>query len=190
LERDPDLAFHWLRAHLGAIKPALNWFVRGDSPLERATRGLRKEHRIDFLKVLNDGYPGQFRSLPKLVSSVVARDTDAFEVLLTLEGLRPCHLEPLKRNPDRDWEHWANLALQAGHGPREIAEAAFNAPYSGAGSGASYWQSWVQSFAELETRSDPALRAVGYWGRNRAQENLEEVRQREKTWEIRGLGVA
>lgn len=181
LAKDSDLAFDWLRRRLRDSD--LPWSFMGDSPFAAAIKALRKEQKEELLGELQ---PAEI--LRSILPALINADIEFYRKLLEVGSLTDYHLEPLGGMPGPVWESFALAALDAGYNPEVIAQMTFGTPHSWAGSGMEYWQRWDQAFAAFEKHSREDLREVVRHGRDWAQEEIGKARQRQKQFELNGLG--
>jgi hypothetical protein len=181
LAKDVDLALDWLRRRLkDSNLPA--WFM-GDSPFVAAIRALRKEQKEVLLEELRPARILRFM-LPTLIDS----DLELYRKLLEIEPLADYHLGPLGGLPGTAWGGLALAALDAGYAPEDIARAAFLKSISDVSVGPESWEPWDQAFATFENHSREDLREVVRHGRACAQEKLGRARDRQRRFELYGLG--
>jgi hypothetical protein len=113
----------------------------------------------------------------------------AVELVLQYEELRRFHEEPLHDNPDKEWAELARLALQSNYDARSIAHAAFSIAGIKVfwGSLSSLWSQRDEEFARLEEDPRAEIQEIARYGRQRAQELLEEAKAKERLEEIHGI---
>jgi len=181
LAQDSALAFEWLQARLA--DPDLPSYFMEDSPFALALGALRHEQRARFLEAL-EAAP----ILRSLLPLLIGRDSGLYERLLSTESLKEYQLEPLKGQPDESWATLAEKALKVGHDPAEIVAISFTGGGGFVGSGLEYWTRWERAFAALDERDNNELREVAYRGRAMAREFLDGARERQRAFEIYGLG--
>jgi hypothetical protein len=181
LAKDAGLAFDWLQARLR--DPDLPGYFMEDSPFALALGALHHEQRMELLEGL-EAAPILRWLLPRLIG----RDLALYEKLLSTERLAGHHLEPLKGRPDEDWARLARSALKAGYDPGRLARISFDATEVFAGPGVEHWAHWDEAFAALEKHESDDLHEVGRCGREMARGFLEEAKQRQRDFEMHGLG--
>lgn len=181
LSGDASLALEWLRNRLR--DPDLPRYSSEDSPFAHALRSLGKEQRLSLLQEL-EPVPIVSYMIPLLVRE----DVELYRQVLALSRLSDYHhLAPLAGLPQKPWSNLALAALQAGHDPAQIAEAAFEKSEAVVGSGIEYWEKWDLAFAEIEREGPPELQEVSRYGRKIAQEKLQGAKGMEKYIDIHGL---
>jgi hypothetical protein len=181
LAGDPDLALDWLRARLRDPEPA-TFFLSG--PFASAVEALRYEQRAQLV--------GEMPAIPIirfLLPPIVRQEPELYKQLLTVVWLRDYHLAPLAGKPDGPWIELAQLALEAGHPPERIAEAAVWGPggHFFAGPSVDYWEEWAQAFAALEDHPRAEMREVGSRGRQIIGLDLQRARARQEQINLRGM---
>jgi len=181
LARDAGLAFDWLRARLG--DPDLPGYFMENSPFAMALGALCNEQRVKLLEAL-----AAAPILESLLPLLIGRDDRLYERLLAAEPLEDYHLEPLKGQPDESWARLAEKALKAGHDPAELAAISFAGGSGFVGTGLEHWTRWDRAFAELEEGDSQGLREVARRGRAMARDLLDGARERQRAFEIHGLG--
>jgi hypothetical protein len=173
LARDPDLALAWLEARLADRD--LPVYFAADSGFARAVEALdrpRRERLLDGLEGL-----GEAPILQSLLPHLVGGDAGLFRHLLASPALATYHLAPLRRAPEAVWRELAVAALDRGHAPRDVAEAALFRPTDPA-IRRDRWQQRDRAFAALEGSPREDLRAVGRLGRQRVQEEIRREQER------------
>jgi hypothetical protein len=181
LAGDADLALEWLQSRLK--DSALPWSFMGDSPFAAAIRNLRREQKEELLGELQPVHI-LWSILPILIDS----DIELYRKLLGMKSLRDYHLAPLEGLPGPAWESLALAALDAGHAPEAVAGATCGSSHSWVGSGVEYWESWDQAFTAFENHSREDLREVGQYGRAAVRDWLQDGQERQKRFELYGLG--
>jgi hypothetical protein len=166
LGRDPELAAAWLEARLA--DPDLPVYFSAESPFARAIAGLDRAARSRLLGSLREA-----PILQSLLPHLIGGDAELFRQLLRLPTLAAYHLAPLRRAPAAVWEELATAALDAGHAPREVAEASLFRPAGGAGD---RWAQRDRAFAALAHHPRRDLREVGRHGRQRVREEIRRER--------------
>jgi len=166
LGRDPDLAYAWLAARLADVD--LPVYFSPDSPFARAIEALDGERRERLLGLLPEA-----PVLQSLLGHLVGGDAALFRRLLALPALVAYHLVPLRRAPEAVWEELALAALDAGHGPREVAEASlFRSTV-----GTDRWQERDRAYAALASHPRADLSEVGLYGRKRVEEEIRRQKR-------------
>lgn len=183
LARDADLSLDWLRTRLK--DGDLPWHFMGDSPFAHAVRSLRREQRFELLEELPP-----VSALQSLLPLLIQKNLELYRALLGRPSLRDYHLEPLEGLSEPGWDALAIAAIEAGHDPVRIAEAAFGSSHFYSGPGIEYWSRWDEAFAKLQDHPNPDLREVARQGRKRAQEKLDRAEERQRQVHLHGLGAA
>lgn len=183
LVRDADLSLDWLRVRLK--DDDLPRRFRGDSPFAHAVRSLRREQRFELLEELPP-----VSVLQSLLPLLIQKNLELYRVLLARPSLRDYHLEPLEGLSEPGWDALAIAAIEAGHDPARIAEAAFGSSHFYSGPGIEYWSRWDEAFAKLQDHPNLELREVAGQGRKRAQEELDRAEERQRQVHLHGLGAA
>jgi hypothetical protein len=168
LDRDPDLALAWLDARLA--DPDLPVYFAADSAFARAVAALDRPRRERLLRSLR-----QAPILQSLLPHLVGGDAGLFRQLLAAPALAAYHLAPLRRAPEAVWVELAAAALDSGHAPREVAEAALFRPTDPAAP-EDRWQQRDRAFAALAGSPRADLREVGRLGRQRVEEEVRRER--------------
>ncbi|HTQ81506.1 MAG TPA: hypothetical protein VMM92_16020, partial [Thermoanaerobaculia bacterium] len=173
LGKDPDLALAWLESRLDDFD--LPVYFSAESPFAKAIEALDAGRRARLLGLLREA-----PILQSLLPHLVGGDLGLFRQLLRLPALVAYHLAPLRRAPEPVWEEFATAALDAGHAPREVAEASLFRPADSAATAAGIdrWQQRDRAFAPLADHPRPDLREVGRHGRQRVQEEIRRERER------------
>lgn len=181
LAKDPDLALDWLRARLRDADLAIDLSSAHFAPVVQA---LRPEHRVQLL--------GDLPADPVLdvfLPALVGRNKELYRHLLAHCHLRDYHLVPLGGRPDESWSELALQALDAGHAPERIAEAAVRG--SGGhvhdGSGVDYWAGWTQAFTAIEHHQRAEMREIGRHGIRIIEGHLQEARSRQQQIGLHGF---
>jgi hypothetical protein len=179
LGRDPDLALAWLEARLADAD--LPVYFSADSAFARAVETLDRPRRERLLGLLSDsavfGGQGEAPILQSLLPHLVEGDAGLFNRLLAAPNLAAYHLAPLRRAPEAVWSELAAAALDAGHAPRDVAEAALFRPRDPAAPG-DRWQQRDRAFAALADGPREDLREAGRRGRQRVQEEVRREAER------------
>jgi hypothetical protein len=179
LGRDPDLALAWLTARLADLD--LPVYFAADSAFARAIEVLDRPRRERLLGRLSApgvfGGLGEAPILQSLLPHLVEGDAGLFDRLLAAPTLAAYHLAPLRRAPEAAWPRLAAAALDAGHAPREVAEAALFRPIDPAAPG-DRWQQRDRSFAALAGSPREDLQEAGRLGRQRVQEEVRREAER------------
>jgi hypothetical protein len=174
LEKDPDLAFEWLRARIAASS-----IPRGlddaRSPLRRALATLDRSQREGLLANLVP-----IPDLRRMLLHLVGKDLDLYRQLLGRADLRDYHLVPLQGFPDPQWIPLALAAARAGWAEREIANAALRSPHAYSGVGLEYWTRWHRSFEALGADSHEEIRAIGKAGQELAEPMIKAASKEER----------
>ncbi len=182
LANDGDLAYAWLKAEIEAESPLGFLFLHETDPAPRAAQALGSEQRRDLVASPHIGDSG--RSLVRLL---VGADPEVFRVLLARDSLRGHHLAPLAGVPTVAWWSLAEIALENGFGPTEVAQAAFNLESDGwSGSEAKHWEEWVEGFGTLRDTENPTLKEVSSAGKEIALHRVDRAHQRERQEAMRG----
>ncbi|HEV7516903.1 MAG TPA: hypothetical protein VGR07_11435, partial [Thermoanaerobaculia bacterium] len=151
-----------------------------DSAFARAVEALDRPRRERLLGALQ---PSPL--LQSLLPHLVGGDAGLFRQLLASAALMAYHLAPLRRTPEVVWVELATAALDAGHAPREVAEAAlFRAASPGVPG--DRWEQRDRAFAALAGSPRADLREVGRLGRQRVQEEVRRERERAAVVKPRG----
>jgi hypothetical protein len=184
LAGDPDLALDWLRARLRDPGSATYLLSILSRPFASAVEALRPGQRAQLV--------GEMPAVPMirfLLPLIVRRDPELYRQLLAVVWLRDYHLAPLAGKPDDPWIELALLALEAGHLPERIAEAAVWGPggHSFAGPGVDYWEEWARAFAALEDHPLAEVREIGRHGRQIVECDLQQARSRQEQIDLRGM---
>jgi hypothetical protein len=169
LAQDPRRAFVWLRLRIDANQFPYNRREKG--ALANAVGALNEEHRrliLDELphKPLNNW----------LLPLLIGKSLMLFKRLLSRSSLRAYHLRPLQGPPDHQWRDLALAALAEGYEPREIAAASFYPSGQVHDCGEHAWLAWDHAFAALEESDGPGIQEVARYGRELAQERLEQAK--------------
>jgi hypothetical protein len=181
LARDASLAFDWLHCRLRDSD--LPQYFTGDSPFMAAIKALRKEQKEDLLGELQPDRILWFM-LPVLIDS----DLELYRKLLEIEPLKDYHLGPLGGLLGMAWEALAIAALDVGYAPEAVANAAFWHSISDVSTGLESWERWDQAFAAFENHPREDFREVARHGRASAQEEIGRARERQRRFELYGLG--
>jgi hypothetical protein len=181
LVNDPDLALGWLRSRV--LEPDAGLMLSSRA-FSSAIQALRRQHRSQLLTELASA-----PVLASLLPSLIGRDIELYRQLLGLTQLRPYHLEPLAGKPDHAWQELALLALDCGHDPERIAEAAVSDGGEFAGPGIEHWTAWAQAFKALEERpgAHPLMSEIGCHGMRIVEGYLQAAQSRQEEISRRGL---
>jgi hypothetical protein len=150
--------------------------------IKASVRVLEREHREQVIEQLSPDFapPGFHRQL-------VGGDVELFELLLDRPELEAVHLHPLRGRPSERWARLAIVALDAGHDPADLAQAAILTPMSWTGNASAMWGGWMEAFRALEDEDDPRLREAGRIGREWAEERVEQAKEQEHMEAVRGI---
>lgn len=184
LASDQDLAVEWLTRHF-TNSPAI--FITGRSPAQVAIDSLDGESSIRLLsQIQSDNWQGQG------IARVVGNRPAVYRALLEDENLRDLHLAPLGGILNEDgmglgshWERLAEMALECGYGPDQVAEATFPRSYVWDGRESEMWESWIAAFKAM-TSNTPEFRAIQAIGIKAAQDWKEDALRREQKRRVYG----
>jgi hypothetical protein len=190
LASDPDLALNWLRARLDEPESLPSGLLMDEtsshSPFAVAARSLSSVQKIELLGTLHP-LPETSAFVEDLVTLTIGRDAALYRELLEQEHLAAYHLAPLRGRPDPAWRDMASLALAHGASPEAIVDHCFSVPWSIAGSGTDYWESWKTDFESLLSDPRPEIREIGRLGSERTQERVREADDEWKEQQRRGF---
>jgi hypothetical protein len=175
---DPSLAVQWLTARL--MQNLHLW--RYEDEILAAIAGLGVHDRRHLLTILPDNlFPSS------IARDLVGSDPTLYSDLLQLDRLKPLHLAPLIGFPnDPAWIPNAQLALDSGYSPNDIAEAVYGDGWSWSGNESAMWEEWVKRFEALRTHSSDRVREIGEIGAHLAAQRRERALERERAEQIRG----
>jgi hypothetical protein len=176
LASDPDLALDWLRARLD--QPESLPFSASHSPFADAIGGLSSVQRTRLLDSLRP-LPDNRLFVRELLTLMIGRDVELFQVLLERGDLAATRLAPLRGRPDPEWAELANLALKQGASAEEVIDEVFSVSHASAGFGIEYWPTWATAFGSLLSDLRPEIREIGRLGSERVQLC---ARRAEKSW--------
>ncbi len=176
LQSDKQLAYRWLKARLS--NEDLDF--RLDKALAVAAL-LDREMRKRLLSELPLNTMGD-----RSVKFLVGDDLELYQQLLQNKQLRQFHLIPLRGNIDTIWTEKARLALNAGYGADEIAQASLGFTYSWSGKESNLWLDWTHRFEALESHPDEQIRQVAKVGKARMQERYRIALEDERREAIYG----
>ena len=172
LAQNPDVAFTWLSSKMKE-GPAFAWGM--SNGVTAALSSLDKTPRSTLIEDSNlADMPSDF------VRELVGDDLESMRIFMQNDALRRFHLDLVGGRPSESWVPKAQLALDAGHGEKEVAQAAIaGGQRSWVGDESAMWQRWVESFTALESHSDPRIRKVGEQGRLECEKSRDKARARE-----------
>lgn len=180
LSNRSELALAWLRQRL--IDVGDLEMVSDDGVYAAAISSLNIDTRAQLVDELRATY---FCS--ELIPPLVGSSRHVYRSLLTRRDLVDHHLDPLAgRVPDAKWAELAEVALDAGYPPEQVASAAFWPPMTIAGFGEEHWQLWLDAFEELRRTDGGPLTGVAERGRVRAQELIAEAAAERRRFEMTG----
>ncbi|HEX9734895.1 MAG TPA: ATP-binding protein [Thermoanaerobaculia bacterium] len=184
LGSDPNLAALWLLARIED--------VIGPEPVERdgvyaaAIQPLTSDRREGLLRQLPaNGFSAQ------IIPLLVGESRQLYHCLLAQDRLRRYHLAPLAgRPPDAAWAELAELAREAGHEPRAIAEVTFEGTGAVRGAvrgfGIERWSEWEAAFRRLLETAPEDLQEVARYGIEIAEARISEAEQWKRRFELTG----
>lgn len=177
---DASIAFDWLARRVGQCNRAERAWDE-DEPYATAIKRLTKEQRQHLLGLLRrETYPHE------IVSLLVGRDTDLYQLVLERPDLRFHHLEPLHGDPDEAWFPLARMALSAGFSPAEVAGATRGRVWGWEGRESDMWRRWVDTFQPLTSSPDPSMRLIGDAAVEAAEEGLQRALSAERAEAVHG----
>lgn len=180
LGSDPDLAADWLLARIDDATDSEP--VERDGVYAAAIRLLTRDRREKLLRYLPANGFGA-RIIPLLVGD----STELYRCLLVQDRLRQFHLEPLAgRPPDAAWAEMAELAREAGHEPRAIAEVTFVGSGAIRGFPVEHWGKWEAAFRELLEIAPENLQEVARYGIEIAEAKISGAEQWKRDFELTG----
>ena len=179
LQEDSELAYEWCRARITAGNPSLLLNLSVHSLEEAAVGALTREKRRELLNTIcsleKDHRPKGFRWMRLLVGD----DLNLYQHLIDRDVGDVLTLGPLIGKPDKAWLEKAEMALDCGYAPEDIAEAAFGVEFSWTGSLSEMWEGWAEAFQNLDTDDRRLQRALDY-GANLAEERAKKAAERER----------
>lgn len=179
LQEDSELAYEWSMARITAGDPSLLLNLSVHDLEEAAVGTLIREERRELLNAIcsldEDIRPNGFRWARLLVGN----DLDLYQHLIDRDVEEVLTLGPLIGRPDEAWLEKAEMALDAGHAPEDIAEAAFGVQTGWTGSLSERWEEWAKTFQNLDTDDRRLQRALDH-GANHAEERAEKAAERER----------
>ncbi len=189
LRSDPELARRWLDINLSSNRTVI---AHPDSLVSVAVASLGSSERRELLSCL----PKHSR-YGWLISLLVGDDPEAYREFLAEPLWLESHLDPLTWCSSGDlfedelelsqaWIAKAQLALQAGYGPEDVARARLDSPKGWSGEESVMWESWVDRFRPLEQHEDPLVRRMASKAIRIATERRDDARRREKKEAIFG----
>jgi hypothetical protein len=122
----------------------------------------------------------------ELIPRLVDRHLGLFRTLLRLDHPRDYQLVALRGRPDEQWADLAQVALDDGRSPEEVAGAAFLGGHSFWGYGGDYWNEWQEAFQMLENDPRPGIREVARFGKETALARVRESQARERRDQLFG----
>jgi len=179
LGKDPELALEWTLARMGLDE--LSRSLDNEEALNSAVSALSGDQRRRVLEALTPGLLA-FELIPRLVD----RDAELFRALLRLDHLRDYQLLALSGRPDEQWAGLAQVALDDGRNPEELAGAAFLGGHSFLGHGGDYWSEWQEAFQMLESDPRPGIREVARCGREITLARVRDSEARERHEQLFG----
>lgn len=180
LGSDPDLAAAWLVARIEDVVGSES--VDHDGVYAAAIRPLTQDRREELL-----GRLPKSRFSARIIPLLVGESAQLYRCLLVQDHLRQFHLAPLAgRPPDAAWAVLAEMALEAGHEPRAIAEVAFDAREAVRDFGIERWGRWEKAFRWLLEAAPENLRDVARCGIEIAEEKVAGAVQWKRQFEMTG----
>ncbi len=168
LSNDGDLAFDWLRSQFAQGVGGHALLVQSNGVIATAVRALDETQRAGFLQEMAPDALSE-----SLVSTLVGDSVEVYRKLLGRSELWAYHLAPLAgRPPDSTWSPLAELALDAGHDPRDVAAESLPSvrvfrP------GMDRCSKLEAAFRRLSRSKDPKLREVARHGIGLVEEWME-----------------
>jgi len=179
LGKDPELALEWTLARMGREEVPRG--LDNEEALSSVVSALSVAQRRRVLEALT---PGLLST--ELIPRLVDRDPGLFQTLFRLDHLRDYQLSALRGKPDERWAELAQVALDEGRNPEEVAGAAFLGGHSFWGHGGDYWNEWQQAFHMLENDPRPGIREVARFGKEIALARVHESQARERHDQVFG----
>lgn len=183
LQEDSELAYEWSEARITAGDPFLLLNLSVHDLEEAAVGAMTLEERRELLDEIcsldEDIRPKGFRWARLLVGN----DLNLYQHLIDRDVEEVLTLGPLIGRPDEAWLEKAEIALDAGHAPEDIAEAAFGVEFSWTGSESEMWKEWTEAFQTLDTDNRRLQEALGN-GADIAEKKAERAAERERQEKI------
>lgn len=184
LASDQELAVKWLSNKLNTSPLPL---AMESSATAVAIDSLDQQSRIDLLPHLQPKYrPSQ------ITAKIVGKNLAVYQALLEDQNLKNLHLAPLEGQPERedmgldaDWAIRAEIALENGYAPDQIADATFPRSFGWSGPESQMWESWILAFQTIPTNTAD-FRTIQTIGIKTAQGQKHEALTREHKQQIYG----
>jgi hypothetical protein len=171
---DPSIAFEWLAGRVGRANNTVHAWHE-DEPYATAIGLMNREQRQQLVEMVTpETWPCE------IVSLLVGRDPELYQLVLNRSDLPSHHLEPLRGEPQSDWIPLARLALEAGYGAEEVAGATRGMMWEWDGQESDMWSRWAELFRPLAAAPDADIRSIGQAGLEEAEEHLRNAQKTEK----------
>ncbi len=155
LKKHPDLAKDWL---LEWMSSGRHWLDMHEDCAAIAS-GMTRDQRLYILERVEDV---PVLGIDGIVRQLVGDDLELFTQVLTMDNLSNYRAALLAGRPNEMWLKKATLAIEAGLGLGEIAEASYMLPMMWSGEESKMWAGWRQDFERLADQEfdDPRVTAL------------------------------
>lgn len=152
LKKDPELAKEWLLEWLATGRHWLD--MHGDCA--EIAAAMTSDQRLYILERIEDR---PVLGIDGIVRQLVGDDLDLIAKVFRMENLKPYRTSLLAGRPDEIWLKKAALAIEAGLGLAEIADAIYWLPMTWSGEESRMWAGWRQEFERLAEKNfdDPRV---------------------------------
>jgi len=150
--------------------------------VDSAMDGLNIYERKNILHGLPIGYIST-----TVVNKIIEENLDLYRELLSDERLKDFHLAPLAGYPEGTWIEKAELALEFGYSPVDIANSVYQPFWSWSGKESAMWAVWSDKFNQLQAHENPDMQAIGELGLARADGSKATALAREHEEAVYGF---
>ena len=183
LKMDPELAKAWL---VEWIATGRHWLdMHGDCG--EIASGMTSEQRLYILERVEEG---PVFGIDGIVRQIIGDDLELFAQVLKMDNLSNYRASLLSGRPDEMWLRKATLAIVAGLGFGEIAQASYRLPMTLSGEESKMWAGWRQDFERLAESDidDPRVATLLRIAIDGIQEREDAAKAKEAKESILGFG--
>jgi hypothetical protein len=173
LEKDPELSYEWLIAHVEDDRLSTDRDV--SEMAEHAVVALATDKRTRLLDELRE-HPVQYKVVERLISD----DLKVYQHMLQIQEFAAFHLTPLGDDPDERWDQRALAALTAGYAIEEVLSAAWPRAWSWSGHESAYWEKRASAFDALRSHSDGRIRQIASQAASAMRARMRDCQKRER----------
>lgn len=179
----PSMAFEWLKGRFVAGEEY--WNMSHEGTLMAAAKFLDRDQRAELLSrfTVRGFSKGTFRA-------IVGDDLTLFKEWCGRCSDPYLRTMPLRGAPNERWIAMAQIAMDCGATPEDVADAAMGRSYGWSGSVSEYYGKLSKEYEELLSHPDTRLHATARRGMEMAQRRVASGRQEEREEEVFGVSEA